>query len=409
MIDRGDEVLGVYVSVPFCRAKCSFCNFSSDVGSAAEIKRYVAALGREIRAARGRTEKLGLNLPTRVDTLYFGGGTPSLLQPAQLCAVFEEIRTAFSVDADAEVTMEAAPGQIAGELLQVAQEQGVNRISLGVQSFANQEAASVGRLHTREEALREIARLRHNGIAEVGIDLIAGLPHQTAATWQKSLEDAASSEATHLSVYMLEIDEDSRLGREVLAGGKRFHAHAVANDDLTATLYESACAWLPEHGFTQYEISNFARRKGTAHEEPSLVHQARHNVKYWTRQPYLGLGLDAHSMLVRASDGAATRFANSAERHDYELGVTLTTPAAVPVRDAFEETIFLGLRMARGLRLPALQESWPSEWIADVRIAALELADEGLMTFNVETMALTTRGRLLSNEVFGRLLESVPA
>lgn len=397
----------MYLSVPFCRAKCSFCNFSSDVGSVESLERYVARLCREIQQSRSQAARRDLILPERVDTVYFGGGTPSLLSPGQVHRIFGALRESFLIDADAEITMEAAPGQIADDLLEEAQRQGVNRISLGVQSFVDREAASVARLHTGNDALREIDRLRREGVAEVGVDLIAGLPHQTKESWQQSLDAVASSPATHLSVYMLEIDEDSRLGREVLAGGSRFHAHAIADEDLIADLYQASCAWLPAHGFAQYEISNFARV--TSSHPSSRSHESSHNRKYWERAPYFGLGLDAHSMLHRSMDGAAVRFANSAEMHDFEMGVLGSKLSVVSRREAFEETVFLGLRLLQGIDLLRLRTAWPVEWVDDLTHAAAQLSADSLMTTCDGFVALTTQGRLLSNEVFGRLLEAVPA
>jgi oxygen-independent coproporphyrinogen-3 oxidase len=388
--------LGVYVSVPFCRAKCSFCNFASGVSSPAAIDAYVAKLCQEIAAAPLTAARLHATLPLTVDTLYFGGGTPSLLEPAQLRRVFTALRQTFEISPGAEITLEAAPGQIADAVLAEAQHQGVNRISLGVQSFVDRESAAVGRSHTERDCIREILRLQAAGVADVGADLIAGLPYQTSATWQHSLDVATSIGLTHLSVYMLEIDEDSRLGREVIAGGQRFHAHGVPADELSAEFYEAACAWLPPHGFPQYEISNFA---------PSS-HQSRHNRKYWQRDPYIGFGLDAHSMLPRP-DGAV-RFANPEELARYNAEAS---PAPIDVfeREAFEETIFLGLRMNEGLSLAQLRQQFSTEFIASTEDAANELIRDGLMIEHNGRWQLTLRGRLLSNDVFTNLLMGVAA
>lgn len=300
-----ESVLGIYISVPFCRAKCSFCNFASGVSSPAAIEAYVTKLCDEIATAPQTAARLHANLPRTVDTLYFGGGTPSLLEPAQLRRIFNTLRENFQITPGAEITLEAAPGQIAAAVLDEAQRQGVNRISLGVQSFVDRESAAVGRSHTEQDCIHEILRLQASGIANVGADLIAGLPYQTTASWQHSLEVATSIGLTHLSIYMLEIDEDSRLGREVIAGGQRFHAHGVPADEYSAAFYEIACEWLPQHGFPQYEISNFAL--------PS--HQSHHNRKYWQRDPYVGFGLDAHSMLLRSN--GAVRFANPEDLAQY--------------------------------------------------------------------------------------------
>jgi oxygen-independent coproporphyrinogen-3 oxidase len=294
------------------------------------MEAYVARLCAEIEGARARADRLGAELPRRVDTLYFGGGTPSLLSPEQLERVFAALRMQFAVDADAEVTLEAAPGQIADEVLEAAMRLGVNRVSLGVQSFVDRECAAVGRLHTGRDCVREIARLRAAGVAEVGADLIAGLPYQTEASFAESLQVATDVGLTHLSVYMLEVDEDSRLGTEVLAGGQRFHAGAVPADELSAAMYEMACDWLPGHGFGQYEISNFAavgtqvptqipfgndKQKSGDGKQKGDRHQSRHNRKYWERAVYAGFGLDAHSML-RCARGAV-RFANPDELSRY--------------------------------------------------------------------------------------------
>lgn len=391
------STLGVYVSVPFCRAKCSFCNFASGVSSPAAIDSYVAQLCAEMDAAATTAARLGANLPRTVDTLYFGGGTPSLLEPTQLRRIFAALHQQFDITADAEITLEAAPGQITDDVLDEAQRLGVNRISLGVQSFVDRESAAVGRSHTERDCIREIVRLQSAGVAEVCADLIAGLPYQTPATWQHSLDVATSIGLTHLSVYMLEIDEDSRLGREVIAGGPRFHAHGVPTDESSAEFYETACTWLPQHGFPQYEISNFA----------TTPHQSRHNRKYWLRAPYFGFGLDAHSMLLRAS--GAVRFANPDELPRYSSEVTPQTPVDVLDRAAFEETIFLGLRLNEGVCLSQLRHDFPREFVIPAEDAAIELIRDGLMLEHDGRWQLTLHGRLISNDVFTNLLMGVPA
>jgi oxygen-independent coproporphyrinogen III oxidase len=396
MAAAANSMLGVYVSVPFCRAKCSFCNFASGVGNGAAMEHYIQQLCAEIDASALTAERLGATLSREVDSVYLGGGTPSLLEPAQLRRLFEALRRNFDIRSDAEITLEAAPGQIADPVLVEAQRLGVNRISLGVQSFVDHESASVGRLHTERECVSEIVRLRAAGVDEVGADLIAGLPYQTAESWEHSLEAATGVGLTHLSVYMLEIDEDSRLGQEVIAGGKRFHAHGVPAEEISAALYERACERLPMAGFAQYEISNFA----------AAGHRSRHNLKYWQRVPYIGFGLDAHSMLPRP--GGAVRFANPDELARYAGAESQREVTPVGEREAFEETIFLGLRTADGIRLGTLRESFPRELVASCEEAARELIAEGLMTDGDGCWRLTLRGRLISNDVFGHLLQGVP-
>lgn len=394
----GSQTLGLYLSVPFCRAKCSFCNFASGVGSDSAVEHYVKQLCGEIRNARRRASEAGASLPGVLDSVYFGGGTPSLLAPEQLQEIFHAVHAAFDLGADAEITLEAAPGQIGDGLLGVALELGVNRISLGVQSFVDREAQAVGRSHTRDSCLAEFQRLRRAGVRDLGADLIAGLPYQTAASWTESLKIAASaSELDHLSVYMLEVDEDSRLGREVLGGGARLHAPAVVEEEQVAAFYEQACAYLPSHGFRQYEISNFAKQGKTS----------KHNLKYWTRAPYLGLGLDAHSMLF-SEDGVALRWANHDDLRAYTGQSAAWAPERVDSRAAFEECVFLGLRLVDGLPWATL-EPYSSAWRAELAEGVHALCREGLMGSNSERLWLTGKGRLLSGEIFGELLAGAVA
>jgi oxygen-independent coproporphyrinogen-3 oxidase len=363
------------------------------VSTAERVAEYVRRLRAEIEDAGAKAARLGAELPRVVDTIYFGGGTPCLLEPEQLRGIFAALRRQFAVAEGAEITLESAPGQIADEMLDEAMRLGVNRVSLGVQSFVDRESAAVGRTHTGEECLREIARLRARGVAEVGADLIAGLPYQTRESWRLSLEAACAADLTHLSVYLLEIDEGSRLGREVLGGGARMHAPAVASEELAAELYEEACEFLEARGFAQYEISNFARRE----------HESRHNRKYWERAPYVGFGLDAHSMLSRA-DGSAVRFANCDELAEYEGGAGEEQVVEVGEREAFEESVFLGLRLNEGLAVAAVRERFARTWVEDCEARVRELAREGLMCVEDGRWRLTRRGRLVSSEVFGELL-----
>ncbi len=273
--------LGIYISVPFCRTKCSYCNFASDVFSRVLFERYVDRVCSDIESAARIAEEVGGKIEREVDSIYLGGGTPTVLSADQLQKIFRAVRAQFDVQSDAEITVECAPGTLAPDVLDGLRRCGVNRVSLGVQSFVDREAAAVGRLHKRATVLEDIARLRAAGISNINIDLIAGLPHQTAESWQMSLAESIATGAQHVSVYMLEVDEDSRLGRELMAGGTRYHAHFVPDDDAIADFYLAACEQLKEAGIEQYEISNFARDG----------FQSRHNLKYWTRQPYLGFGV----------------------------------------------------------------------------------------------------------------------
>jgi oxygen-independent coproporphyrinogen-3 oxidase len=390
--------VGVYISVPFCKAKCTFCNFASGVFAAERMQGYVDRVCHEIEGARSMAAKAGAKLPERADTVYFGGGTPSLLGASQFRRIFEALRGQFDLAADAELTLECAPGQLADETLDELLRQGMNRVSFGVQSFVDRETAAVGRLHTREQCEVEIARLRSAGVAEINLDLIAGLPYQTRESWEFSVEQAIASGAPHVSVYMLEVDEESRLGKEMLAKGGRYHAAAVPSEDESADWYQMACERFDSAGLRQYEISNFAR----------AGHESRHNLKYWQRQAYIGLGLDAHSMLLRGA--GAVRFANTDEMDAYLGEIRLLIPESGPRFDivgreqAFEESLFLGLRLNRGVRFDALRAEFGEAMLRDVMPALLEVHEAGLLEMESDRIRLTARGRMVSNEVFSRLL-----
>jgi len=414
--------LGIYISVPFCRTKCSFCNFASGVFSRAVFDRYVHQLCSDIESSDAMARALGGVLDRHVDSIYLGGGTPSVLAPEQLARIFETVRHTFDVERSAEITVECAPGTISDEILHLLAVCGVNRVSLGVQSFVDKECSSVGRLHTRGVTLADIARLRAAGIGNISIDLIAGLPHQTADSWDFSLSETLATGVPHVSVYMLEVDEDSRLGNEVLAGGSRYHAHFVPDDDLTADLYLAACDRLDQGGMRQYEISNFARpvTHGIG------LRDSRHNLKYWTRQPYMGFGVDAHSMLpataeLNANGIEAVRFATPDAlqqwsvvggqlsvdaRRDARIAQLHSSRTLLERQAALEESFFLGLRLNRGLAFSQLQQQFGPHVLPSYAPIIAELAEAGLLERTATGLCLTPRGRLLSNEVFARFLKT---
>ena len=409
---------GIYISVPFCRTKCSFCNFASGVFSRARFDRYVSQVCAEIEASHNIAHELGRQLDPHVDSVYLGGGTPSVLAPDQLERLFATVRANFRLEPAAEITVECAPGTISNEILEALLGCGVNRVSLGVQSLIDKESSSVGRLHTRATTFDDVARLRAAGIGNISIDLIAGLPHQTSESWDVSLSETLATGVPHVSIYMLEIDEDSRLGTELLAGGSRYHAHFVPNDDLTAEFYLAACERLEKGGVRQYEISNFARpvTHGIG------LHDSRHNLKYWTRQPYLGFGVDAHSMLLAGADlqaqgVEALRFATPDSLEAYSNASELTdriqqlrsSRSLIDPSAALEESFFLGLRLNRGICLAELRRRFGHSIIDDYAHVISELVGSGLLELQADRLWLTARGRLLSNEVFVRFLRAETA
>ena len=403
--NSGQPRWGLYVSIPFCRFKCTYCNFASGVSHAKKVAQYLEALCWEICARRrhsaapdrpGELSLLSADRPPSLargdsnltaDSIYLGGGTPSLLTASQLGRLLTELRQMFSVTADAEITLEAAPGSFSPALVNAWQAWGVNRVSLGVQSLVERELKAVGRQHQAEMVAADVRALRADGITNISFDLIAGLPHQTAASWQTSLDWVARLRPEHVSVYMLEIDADSRLGAEALAGGSRYSATALPEEDAVADFYCRACERLTELGYGQYEISNFAL--------PGC--DSRHNRKYWEGAPYLGFGLDAHSF-----DGAQ-RWANTDSLEEYlERVGRQQLPVAerywLDERHRAEERMFLGLRRNDGVELsPTDQHRYRRE--------IDELAEAGLLEFAESRLRLTHRGRLLSNEVFSAFIQ----
>ncbi|MGO9208644.1 MAG: radical SAM family heme chaperone HemW [Terriglobales bacterium] len=383
--------VGVYISVPFCRSKCSYCNFASGVFAREMAVGYVERVCADAGRARQIASEMGGILERKADSVYLGGGTPTTLTPDRIERIFAALRQEFEIDPAAEITVECAPGALAPAMLQALVREGVNRASLGVQSFVDAEAAAVGRLHTRAVVLDDISRLRAAGITNINVDLIAGLPHQTAASWQRSVDETIATGVPHASIYMLEVDQDSRLGRELIAGGTRYHAHFVPDEDSTADFYLEAGARLGAARIAQYEISNFAR--------PGM--ESRHNLKYWTRQPYVGFGLDAHSMLE--VPGGAVRFSTPDSLEEFMAGAPLSrTP--VSTRDALEETFFLGLRLSRGVDLKAVSARFGVDALHAFADTMRKLVSAGMLEREGDTVRLTSAGRLLSNEVFQRFL-----
>jgi len=384
--------LGIYIQVPFCQTKCTYCNFHTGVVSRDRYEPYAAAVCREI---------LGTAEPEKgrpVDTVYFGGGTPSLLAPAALARIVETLSRRFDLADDREVTLEADPETITAEKAAAWLEAGFNRVSLGVQSFDDRELQAAGRMHRRADVYRANEFLRAAGFANISMDLIAGLPHQTRETWDDSVAELLGVRPEHVSIYMLEIDEGSRLGKESLAGGSRYSAGAIPTDDAMADFYESACARLAAAGYEHYEISNWAL--------PGF--RSRHNLKYWRREPYLGLGAGAHSF-----DGA-TRWANVHDSARYvaciEQGtspreqIELVTP-----EQALDEEFFLGLRQLEGIDLARIEATYGANGLrarfATLRDRIAALREQGLVELDGTRLRLTPSRLTVSNEALVALLD----
>ncbi len=298
--------------------------------------------------------------------------------------------------------MECAPGQLADAMPEAMATAGVNRVSLGVQSFVDAEAHASGRLHDRTTVEADLQRLRAAGITNLNVDLIAGLAGQTAASWEESLDALVDTDVPHASVYMLEVDEDSRLGREMLKGGSRYHAGLVPSDDAIARMYERAIERLGAAGLRQYEISNFSRSG----------FESRHNLRYWQRRPYLGVGLDA-SMALHAAEfplneagsGTVLRATTTDDLKAYLAGTGVVETEWLNAVRQHEEAWFLGLRMNAGVDVDAYKREFGREMVKPAIETAERLASDGLLEFDGEQVRLTARGRMISNDVFQVFLE----
>ena len=446
--------LGIYIQVPFCQTKCTYCNFHTGVASPAAYAPYARAVAREIRdwralhAAAGledffmREQALGSQAalsdlskschseerfalregrgdeesafafnvapgfsPASVDTIYLGGGTPSLFDPADLTRILTAVRHAFgSADptalssgaraASTEVTLEADPETITAEKAAAWLAAGINRISLGAQSFHDAELKPAGRMHRREDIFTAVAHLRAAGFTNISLDLIAGLPHQTASSWQASVEEALRLRPEHISIYLFEIDEGSRLGRELLSAGRRYSAESVPSDDAMAESYEFACERLRQAGYDHYEISNWAL--------PGF--RSRHNLKYWRREPYLGFGAGAHSF-----DGR-WRWANA---HDPAAYAAAIEQGRLPVeqfeevtpKQALDEELFLGLRQLEGIDLASIEAQHGAQLSPEIGARIEELRAQGLVERSGTRVRLAPARLAISNEVFVALLD----
>jgi oxygen-independent coproporphyrinogen III oxidase len=386
--------LGVYIQVPFCQTKCTYCNFHTDVVAREKYGPYADAVRREIAELAAGGDLFALR-DASVDTVYFGGGTPSLLEPSALADILAALHHNFGCakvveSAESlEVTLEADPETISPEKARAWRAAGFNRISLGVQSFDDRELQAAGRMHRHADIFAAARILRGAGFRNISMDLIAGLAHQTRESWEESVARLLEIRPEHVSIYLLEIDEGSRLGKESLAGGSRYSAAAIPSDDAMAESYESACARLAAAGYEHYEISNWGL--------PGF--RSRHNLKYWRREPYIGLGAGAHSF-----DGAR-RWWNVHDSAKYvaciEGGISpreMIEP--VTQQQALDEELFLGLRQLEGIDLARVEKKYGVSLQA--RIAGLR--EQGLLEMAGPNLRLASAHLTVSNEVFVELL-----
>ncbi|MGD9631152.1 MAG: radical SAM family heme chaperone HemW [Pyrinomonadaceae bacterium] len=367
---------GIYLHIPFCRSRCSYCDFATDVYRSREaVDRYSEALSREISNVRDESRTLS------VDTIYFGGGTPSLLEPQQAEKIISSVNSVFSVAKDPEITMEMNPATVTPEKLIAYRELGVNRASFGVQTFNDRDLKLLARGHDAKDARETYRMLRGAGFENVSFDLIAGLPGQTMDDWRRNLDEAVAMEPEHLSLYLLEIHEGTPLA-EQLRSGRR----SPIDDEVAAEMYEVMIDLLAASGYIQYEISNFAR--------PGF--ESRHNTKYWRLEPVFGFGVSAHSF-----DGVE-RYANERDTAKYVDRIEANGNAEVfrETINVGSESVFLGLRLSEGVDIAEQKERYDVDLIRKVDA----LADSGLVEVADGRLRLTRKGMLFSNEVFAEFV-----
>jgi oxygen-independent coproporphyrinogen-3 oxidase len=371
---------GIYIHIPFCRARCSYCDFATGTYNGALAERYVRALAEEIRAFPALE-----NEAVEADTVYFGGGTPSLLSPAQVEVILEAVRMRFRITANVEVTMEMNPGGLTIETLREFRRLGITRASFGAQTFDDRELGQLGRTHTAEDVRLTISYLREAGFDNVSFDLIAGLPRQTLEAWASNLREALRLRPEHLSFYLLEVHEGTPLAEQIRRGRM-----PVPDDDLAAEMYRLMLREAGAAGYEHYEISNLAR--------PGF--ESRHNSKYWLGHPTYGFGCSSHSF-----DGARRRWSNERDALRY---TELIEAGLSPVVESFElsqadveaEAVFLGLRLLRGINLREYRARFGVDLCTERADDLLRLREAGLIEIRDDLLRLTPAGALLSNEVF---------
>jgi oxygen-independent coproporphyrinogen-3 oxidase len=365
---------GIYIHIPFCKSRCSYCDFATEVyREGGGVESYVRTLCREID-----------NFPhyaIEANTVYFGGGTPSLLSPDQVERILASVHQKFAISAAPEITMEMNPATVTPDDLSGYRGLGVNRASFGVQTFDDRELKLLSRGHDADDVRTTFQMLRQAGFENVSFDLIAGLPGQTIDLWRRNLAKAIALSPEHLSLYLLEIHEGTPLAEQVRSGRR-----PVPDEDLAAVMYEIMIDSLASAGYQQYEISNFSR----------AGFRSKHNTKYWRLEPVYGFGVSAHSFDLRE------RYANERDTARYVELITKAESAEVMREevDVASEFVFLGLRLEDGIDLTDYERRFGSK-LSDTHSGAIdELVDKALVELVDDRMRLTRRGKLFSNEVF---------
>lgn len=378
---------GLYIHIPFCKRRCSYCSFVSYPFESSAVGQYIEAVIRELTLwsiTRGEPE---FSISTvKFDSIYFGGGTPSLLEVSQIERLLDACFSGLLIAPSPEITIEVNPDSCTFEWLRAIFDLGVNRVSLGVQSFNDAELRALGRSHDTFSVLRTYADMRAAGFKNASIDLMAGFPGHTVSSFEDSLRASSKLSPEHISVYLFELKEGSAINRRIMD-----REETPLDDDLSAELYEVCCDYLTAEGYRQYEISNFSKEG----------FDCRHNLKYWTDTDYLALGAGAHGLL------GEWRYENFCLLNDY-LGrisrgeLALKRMIRMSPFDRFRDALIMGARLVRGVDLESLAERYQVDAPGFVNASVADLKDQGLFELKDGIFRFTPKGRLLSNQVFSR-------
>jgi oxygen-independent coproporphyrinogen-3 oxidase len=387
----------LYLHIPFCRHRCAYCDFNTYAGLESLMDPYMAALEREVRSFAGR-------LDDEVGTVFFGGGTPSLVPVRQLAQILTAVHETFFLAPGAEISLEANPGTVSPEYLADLRAAGVDRLSMGMQSASPDDLRVLEREHDYFDVVNAVRWARQGGFKNINLDLIFGLPYQSLQSWQQTLELAAGLGPDHLSVYNLILEHGTPMNAWVARG-----LLPAPDDDLAADMYEHARDRLADLGYEQYEISNWARRDGAG-----TLLACRHNLQYWRSLPYLGLGAGAHgyaggvrTVNVRAPQAYIDRMSGQDGR-PFPRGVATVNAAEVERADEMGEMMMMGLRLVReGVAEPVFRSRFGVGIAETFQDETGTLVRQGLLEWSGDTLRLTSRGVLLGNRVFMEFIPSI--
>jgi oxygen-independent coproporphyrinogen-3 oxidase len=373
---------GIYIHIPFCKSRCSYCDFATGLYQTDSAERYVQALIIDLQTTRVDALARG------VDTVYFGGGTPSMLSPIQLEKILAAVHSRFQIDSKAEITIEINPGSVTKTKLKEFRKLGINRASFGAQTFHDDELARLGRSHNAGDTLRTFEYLRAADFDNLSFDLIAGLPGQTMVQWQENVERSLGLRPEHLSFYLLEVHSNTPLAQHIERG-----LQPKPDDDLAAEMYKWMLERACDAGYEHYEISNLCL--------PGF--ESRHNTKYWQGDAYYGFGCSAHSF-----DGRSLRWSNE---RDVEAYVNAIENRQTPIVEQTQlsdnerraEAVFLGMRLMRGINVGEYRRLFGVDIRSRYDQDLSKFSEAGLIEFNGDVLRLTRAGAVMSNEVFAAL------